>query len=380
MAVVGAGPAGSTASYHLAEHDLEVLLLDQERFPRFKPCGGALSKKVKKFLPLDFDVLKGNEIYGAYFSFKGQETFRIEADNFIAKLIHREIFDQLLLEKAVRGGACFVGGERIIGVQKERNLMRLTSHRGEIYLARIVIGADGPRGITTRYMNPEHSEAMGVAIEEEMEIEPERNLRYVFLDFGRFPWGYGWVFPKEGLSSVGCGAILERKRIPLKGEFDQMKGGFGFLPEKANRRKGWLLPYFGEFSYRRAEEKMLLVGDAARFMDPFLGEGIYYALASATFAAESVLKFVEKRVSLRETYLSLVQREIMNELKHAARMAEFIYPKLWLGFKALKRSHQLGFLYMDVMSGLLPYSAFNKRLFHAIKEAGQQKLKRMLSK
>ena len=52
--VVGSGPAGSTASYELAKGGLKVLALDKETFPRYKPCGGALSSRTQHILPFNF--------------------------------------------------------------------------------------------------------------------------------------------------------------------------------------------------------------------------------------------------------------------------------------------------------------------------------------
>src|ERR671934_1752786 len=53
--VVGAGPAGSTAALRLARAGARVLLLDRERFPRDKPCGGGLTERAVKQLPVPVD-------------------------------------------------------------------------------------------------------------------------------------------------------------------------------------------------------------------------------------------------------------------------------------------------------------------------------------
>ncbi len=382
VAIIGAGPAGTTAASLLADKGFEVLILDREYFPRAKPCGGALSQKIKKFLLVEYESLKGHEVFGAEFSFKGQDAFRIESPDCIAKLIHREDLDLSLLNLSIDKGARFVAGKKVIHLEKKDSFVCLETENGACCHAKVVIGADGPRGVSARFMNPGHRVPMGVAIEEETEIEtiPKLDLKKVYLDFGRFPWGYGWIFPKEGLSSVGCGAIVRRKKIPLKEEFERMKHKFPFLYGNVKKAKGWLLPYFGEFSYHRADEQVLLVGDAARLMDPFLGEGIYYAMASATFAAESIIKMFNRKRSLVGLYLARIQKELMDELKHAVRMAEFVYPRIKLGFYALRRSKSLGHLYVHVMSGKLSYRDFNRELFRVIKAAGRQKIRRLISR
>ncbi len=375
MVIVGAGPGGAAAAYHLARAGCRVLLLDRAPFPRHKPCGGALSRKVARVLPMDYDSLDSDEIFGAEFTFMGSDSFQIEVASPLSRLVERRDFDRKLVGLAEAEGAVFHDAEEVFGMAEEEEGWRVTTSRGGTYLSAYVIGADGPRGFTARLLNPGHFEPMGIALEEEVTLENVQFPRLVRLDFGRFPWGYAWIFPKRGLSSVGCGAIYRRGKVSLKAEYERFKAGFPFLPRKVGKVRGHLLPYFGDFPYKRAERRLLLVGDAARLMDPFLGEGIYYALASGTFAARAVHIALKEGKRADTLYLSMLREEVIGELKHAARMADFVYARLDVGYRVLRRSSRLGLLYIKVMSGEFSYADFNKNLFQTMKEAGKERLK-----
>ncbi len=377
VVIVGAGPGGAIAAYHLARYGYDVLLLERESFPRHKPCGGALSRKVAEFLPFDYDTLEADDIHGAEFTYMGEDPFRIEIESPLSKLVERRDFDQKIVSQAVTRGATFRDGERVTGFGSDGNqVVQVVTPEGT-YHAKYVIGADGPRGISSRFLNPSHYEPMGIALEEEIALDETIPKGLVRLDFGRFPWGYGWVFPKRGFSSVGCGTIYRREKVALKAAYREFKVSFGINPRESVAAKAHLLPNYGEFPYVRAKGRMLLVGDAARLMDPFLGEGIYYALASGTLAAQALHETLKGQGRADKLYLSLLKKKILDELRHAVRMADFVYPRLALGYKVLKRSSRLGLLYIRVMSGEVSYRDFNRNLFQTMKEAGKKKFKKL---
>ncbi|MEE8185474.1 MAG: dehydrogenase, partial [Thermodesulfobacteriota bacterium] len=68
--VVGMGPGGSAVSYKLASKGLNVLAIDKDSFPRYKPCGGCISTKVNSIQDLNFDSVIEGTIYGATFTYR----------------------------------------------------------------------------------------------------------------------------------------------------------------------------------------------------------------------------------------------------------------------------------------------------------------------
>ncbi|MBI3779520.1 MAG: FAD-dependent oxidoreductase, partial [candidate division NC10 bacterium] len=71
--VVGGGPAGATAAYELARAGARVLLLERRRLPRYKACGGCLSRRVEELLQFDLADLIEERISGLTFSSSGRD-------------------------------------------------------------------------------------------------------------------------------------------------------------------------------------------------------------------------------------------------------------------------------------------------------------------
>src|SRR3989304_3422610 len=87
--VVGAGPGGSTAARFCAQAGLKVLLIEKERLPRYKPCGGCLSLKTVHLLDVDISTVIENTVYGVKFTHLLRDSFSIQSQEPIAFLVMR---------------------------------------------------------------------------------------------------------------------------------------------------------------------------------------------------------------------------------------------------------------------------------------------------
>lgn len=104
------------------------------------------------------------------------------------------------------------------------------------------------------------------------------------FNFGCVPGGYGWIFPKQGYLSCGVGSWTRADGMP--GQLDAYLARA--LPDGgiiSQARRGHPIPIY-DGPARISTKRAALVGDAASLVEPILGEGIRFALASGAIAAD----------------------------------------------------------------------------------------------
>ena len=147
--VVGAGPAGSTAALRLSRAGARVLLADKGRFPRDKPCGGGLTTRAVRELPVDPEPVVEHVVDRMEFRFRYGSSFERGSGRPLILMTQRRRLDHLLAEKAAEAGADFRDGVRVDSVEGHENGARVTID-GSAVEASVLIGADGANGTTAR--------------------------------------------------------------------------------------------------------------------------------------------------------------------------------------------------------------------------------------
>jgi len=335
--IAGAGPAGCIAAYELAKQGFHILILEKSIFPRYKVCGGGLTHKIIKEIPFDLSAVIEATIHSIQFSSNFKDIFTRTSVYPLMYCTMRENLDAFLLRQAVLAGARIEFQQQVVAVNHESRGVWISTKSGS-YKAKMIIGADGPSSIVARLSGLRSNIELGIAWEAEILTEPGILDKYsdtVFLDWGTFPGGYGWVFPKKDHFSIGVGgpARLSKQMMPYYNKFLEYLD-FGSSRQPAIDRhqplvsnqhpitlslKSWPIPVKtkkGDFHSERA----LVVGDAAGLTDSLTGEGIYYAVVSGKMAASSCNDFLLGKSDTLKSYSDRVNDELMEELLEGVKI------------------------------------------------------------
>lgn len=349
VVIIGGGPAGSTAAYLLGKFGHRVALLEKQRYPRDKVCGGCLSQKSIRFLDRVFCAPVPALRQEGLIDFTGTRyalyvgSNRALAGDLAAPFYftRRERYDAYLARRAAEAGAEVHDGVEVTAIDHARRTV--TTSNGDRYPARVLIGADGIHSRVRRSLprcafdREQWQKSLGWALElviprEEAQasangdgtIHLDDDLTTPHLVFAACRWGYGWVFPNSEAIVVGIGGLLRKNQKGLRDRFEEFLNTIG-LSAFANRKPtGFPLP-FGNYIPSPAHGEALLVGDAGGFASPILGEGIFYAHRTAELAAHAVHQHLAVGAPLAETYVTLLRRRLIPELQAEAALRNFLY-------------------------------------------------------
>jgi len=307
--VVGAGPAGSTAAHRLASAGWRVMLLDKARFPRDKPCGGGLTFRAVRQLPVSPDPVVEHVVdrmgfrlrYGARFERRGRAPLIL--------MTQRRRLDHYLVEQAVAAGADFRDGVKVADVWAGENGVGATVDGAPVE-AEVLVGADGVNGTTRKALDLGGEYVLGVAFEGNVpkDLVGGRFDGIAEFELGTIPGGYGWVFPKGDHVNVGVGG-WESQGPTLRDHLAVLCRAYGIPEDSVGELRGHRLPLRRAGSVA-ARGRALLVGDAAGVVDPLTGDGMFEAFASSRLAAETIEDFLAGRVENLDGYTEKLSKAL----------------------------------------------------------------------
>lgn len=344
VVVVGAGPSGSFASRLLAEKGYEVGLIDKKSFPREKPCGGGVTLRAWKIYGFhkinpQFSVKPVKRVL----TYARNDAFEISGESSNEPLfygVNRAEFDYELFKMAEEAGAKTLTKNHVTSINISEEVVEVKTFDGKDYFGKAVIGADGFQSTVARkagLFNKWKSHEIGACYVSESPLMEgasndflEEEVAEIHLDIGSF--GYGWVFPKERALNVGVGGNLLESRA--------LKIFFNLFVQDLKKRGvlkniDFKPPVIGLIPVSRRVEKtfrnrLLLTGDAAGFINPLTGEGLYHAAKTAQLAVETLDYAFAKDDFSSETmvkYQEAWKEELEDEFEVCEKVVEQVYKK-----------------------------------------------------
>jgi geranylgeranyl reductase family protein len=316
--VVGAGPGGSAAAYHMARHGLRVLLLEKAEFPREKVCGDGLTPRAtRQLIRMGIDTSekagwlqnKGLRVIGGGVRLELDWPELASFPNY-GLVRTRYDFDDLLARRAAEAGARLRTGvrvtapilnddDRVIGVRAQDGAEPVE------FRAPLVVAADGVSGKLPLALGlaKRDDRPIGVAVRryfrspvraDDDYLESWLELRSA-QDHARLLPGYGWIFGLgDGRVNVGLGILNSSSAFGRTNYRAMLDDWLGTTPVEWGMRDeanadgpvlGAALP-MGFNRVPHYTRGVMLVGDSGGMVNPMNGEGIAYAMESGELAAE----------------------------------------------------------------------------------------------
>jgi geranylgeranyl reductase family protein len=369
VVIVGAGPAGAVLAYLLAKAGAEVLLVEKKVFPRYKACGGGLTKRALDSLPFEVDEVIEERVHTVKTFLKEKCAFELTVEQPVISMVMRDRFDHFLLKNALGAGVHFQEGAAFKGLNGEVGSLTVETSSGPAE-TRFVVGADGVNSKVAKALGLPRPDTLMNAIEAEVYLgDPGRLWEFkqsARFCFGLIAQGYAWVFPKTDHLSIG---VLSRSMAPreLKRHlFSYLEsGGFGPSMELKVLRSH-LVPYGPGKRRPLACERGLLVGDATGYVDPITGEGISYAVRGAVVASKILQKAMKEGYRKLQDYTRVLGDEMAKDLACARTFAGILYGFSTLSSRVIK-SHgvRLARLHLEVVCGRMTYRDLYLKAIHS---------------
>ncbi len=380
VAIVGAGPAGSHLAYQLKQHGAEVLVFDAR--PAWeKPCGGGVTSKALREFEFLRDGSSPKQMISSLRLISAQGRNLTVAPSHEFAIYSRRELAEMMRQRAIDAGAQL----QVARVEKtnfSHGHWQLETSAGE-FTADFLVGADGAssvirRRVGVKFEAKDFAYALGWNVKN---AQPPTRVDVKYLDDAS---GYLWLFPRHDHISYGIAsgyqevtpAWLKEKLLAYIETEDpaaarEIRSANGSKTTANTSFYAAILPALDVPTWDGlqacdAARAWALIGDAAGFVDPLTGEGIYYAIKSADLLAEAM----KTRVA---DFDPMWRAEFGAELRRASELSDRFYYGNFAGARLTERMVQLARRHRgvrevlrDLVAGDQGYVGLKPRLMRSI--------------
>ncbi len=345
LTVIGGGPAGATAGYLAAKKGFNVLIIEKEKLPRQKSCGGGLTYKVASLLKeieVNIDELPVERTFTSVVVCGHGESIEVKLNPWIIKTVRRDVFDMELVRLAEGQGARVLEATKALATNLSSEGIKVITRSGGVICRKLLI-AEGANVFISRKLGLRsfwRKEDIVFA----MEGHARGNFNELKFIIDAAPQGYGWIFPGRGYASLGVGCMghLAQKVKPAfqglvrKSRAELIRWGAAILP-------------LGGRSRPLSKGDIYLLGDSAGLIDPLTGEGIYQAMRSAVEAVISIANggSYEKGI-----------KPLLEDLALRRRAASLVLPRMKFFYKLMVNSDEVARRFAEACSGMRTFKDF----------------------
>lgn len=381
IAIVGAGPAGSHLAYELSQAGAAVTLFDP-RAAWEKPCGGGVTSKALEEFPVLQSVDAPKQMVASLRLITAQSRELTVTPSKAFAIYARAELAKLTRQRAAEAGATFIN-ERVEKTEFVNGRWQLATATQKV-TADFLVGADGASSIIRRrvgvkFADDDYAYALGWRVK----LQPGQTISHVEIKYLGDMAGYIWLFPRTDHISYGIAsgyraatpAELKARLLEyLKAVDPSVAAEIAVSSKPSTPRAEFyaaMIPALGVASWNKlkasdAAERWALIGDAAGFVDPITGEGIYYAFKSAELLARSLITRIEDyEAGWRDTF--------GGELLRAAQLEEMFYHGNYGGKPTIERMVQLSKYHpgvrrvlRDLIAGEQGYVGLKRRLLKSL--------------
>jgi geranylgeranyl reductase family protein len=366
--IVGAGPAGATAAYHLGKKGYSVLLLEKSSLPRYKPCGGGVSPAVSQWFDFDFTPVIENTISQVEYSWQLGDAVQAELKNVPPIwMVKRDSFDNFLVTKAQEQGVEVRDNTEVTAIALNNDTWTVTSNNGN-FEASYLIAADGVKGFLSKWLGfKSRQQFLGASLEVATEV-PEHQRNTAHFDLGYLKNGYIWNFPKANGYTIS-GTYLRPKGSPeeLKKQIAEYATNFGLDLSKSQYFE-YHLSLWAE-SQPLHGDRALLTGEAAGVGDPLTGEGIRPSIFTGVKAAEAIDRAMAGDIQALANYTQVVTEEWGKDMLLAGRLVGLFYKFPKIAYKVGVKRPAAAQIMGKVLCGELRYGDITDQAVRVLKKS-----------